>query len=614
MKVPLPEATEPDTAKPRSKACPAPNVGLTPTIDYHRMIAWKAMAKAVVGRHVLQQSGNMITDAVDGLTIASDKALAMSNDSVTTALVERDDARYAIWRSDCVTGLEPYPYLLRGLQETATGDQRLLVEKSPECVGDQYTGVIYRRIVRDVPMKESLLSSWAPMGDWCNAMGAAAKNRLAGCDSTVTDILGYCGLLIHRGIMIICTNGTIRCWYDPSLQDPIHDTYGRWIYERRIDNHAPEYLGVDGIDGFQPFPVGDPMTYSRSVNLTVEEAEQWAIGYCNDMDRWTGGESGGNKNLRRMIAAPFMRSHPEVAYVLQGVGSSGKSVLTKDLMKHLGDQAMTFSFDLLNQVGQLSAENAMGELTTHLLAVTDDYDPRYGRFNRCLPNLKTLLTGQLPFNPRKRGQDATHGIPQATHVITTNFQLPIGDSQAERRRFAFAVIRIPIRGELLTIERRGHWPLLMLASAMTWVTCQDDTDEKGNRVIHQRDVQFQLEADDVDDTLLSVAQEILINGSVLASDHPEMRGRWKELGVKRSKAPKDDNGKRPSIYVPPKPGNSGYGTWMAVVQAIEAIPDSPSSTNEKADGFIPDAPPQTPVEGGIHDWLHAIAEAAGKTA
>lgn len=219
-----------------------------------------------------------------------------------------------------------------------------------------------------------------------------AKNRLSGCDSTVADILGYCGLLIHRSIMIICTNGTIRCWYDPSLQDPIHDTYGRWIYERRIDDHAPECLGVDGIDGFQPFPVGDPMT---------------------------------------------------------------------------------FSFDLLNQVGQLSAENAMGELTTHLLTVTDDYDPRSGRFRRCLPNLKTPLTGQLPFNPRKRGQDATHGIPQATHVITTNFQLPIGDSQAERRRFAFAVIRIPIRGELLTIERRGHWPLLMLASAMTWVTCQD---------------------------------------------------------------------------------------------------------------------------------------------
>ena len=40
-------------------------------------------------------------------------------------------------------------------------------------------------------------------------------------------------------------------------------------------------------------------------------------------------------NLMLVFAAPFMRSHPEKAYVMMGPGGTGKSTLLKNYMKHL---------------------------------------------------------------------------------------------------------------------------------------------------------------------------------------------------------------------------------------------------------------------------------------
>ena len=159
-----------------------------------------------------------------------------------------------------------------------------------------------------------------------------------------------------------------------------------------------------------PNRVDEPMTYTVETGCTCEQATTLANEAGWILDQWTGHDTDSTLNLQRSLAAPFLRSHPECAYVYQGPGGTGKSTLAKDLMEHLGDQATTMSLDLLAQPTAMSAENKMGDLMSHLLALSDDYDPTHGRFEKSLPNLKTLLTGLLPFSARRQGVNSVDGI------------------------------------------------------------------------------------------------------------------------------------------------------------------------------------------------------------
>lgn len=193
--------------------------------------------------------------------------------------------------------------------------------------------------------------------------------------------------------------------------------------------------------------------------------------WCTDPDGHGTVDEDSYGNALLASAACFMRSHPEQAYVLMGAGGGGKSSFIKALMDHLDRRAMTFAPELLTQPTAMSAENAMLNLSSHLVAVSDDFTPG-PKWQDILNMLKTLLTGLLPFSARRRGEDSVEGLrPLAVHIFTTNDHLPIGDSEAEQRRFAFAVFRNPEGYARFTdFSRDGavFWPFMM-ASAMGWV-------------------------------------------------------------------------------------------------------------------------------------------------
>lgn len=141
--------------------------------------------------------------------------------------------------------------------------------------------------------------------------------------------------------------------------------------------------------------------------------------WCTDPDDHGTVDEDSYGNALLASAACFMRSHPEQAYVFMGAGGGGKSSFIKALMDHLDRRAMTFAPELLTQPTAMSAENAMLNLSSHLVAVSDDFTPG-PKWQDILNMLKTLLTGLLPFSARRRGEDSVEGLrPLAVHIFSS---------------------------------------------------------------------------------------------------------------------------------------------------------------------------------------------------
>lgn len=511
------------------------------------------------------------------------------------SIIQREgEAAYA-WDD----GGDPQPmWACRVMSECLdTADLRVLPD-----VMDPEKGTLYRRVMPDhLTVRESV--RWTPVGQLRNAYGGRKTEELRGFDSYITDALLRARQHIRRGCRFECTDGSIRFEYDPDMRtwfmtvDRRDGSSQTWKSGRPLDPNA-DLRESDGSERFERVPVeprdgnGEPCTYAVETGCTVDEAQALGVQAGNILYDWTGGDLKGWTNLKLTFAAPFLRSHPEQCYVWQGPGGTGKSTLASDLRRHLGDQAMTLSFDLLTQPTSLSAENAMFDLTQHLLALTDDYDPRRGRFERVLPALKSLLTGLLPFAARRQGENSVEALPQAVHLVTTNYHLPIGEEYAEQRRFAFSTLDRPnvLWDEYLPFrDQHGFWPF-MFASAVAWVS---------RHGVHCLGGAY-ISPDALSDDDMDAVREILDQGWTTPKRNVIVH--WSAIGAKRSSTRQGStDGRAHAAYKASQPGDPLYDVWVAAVRAVGRVEDI---TPRPVD------PPQEALDvTTVDEWADMVSEA-----
>lgn len=510
----------------------------------------------------------------------------------------------------------PVPvYLYRAITEAVTGD---LAVNIPEGRNAEERAVIYRRdiprrITRDIPV------SWHPIASLAAEYGGKGADVDAAADDWFKDALRFQGQTIRRAMSFQNTDGT-RLEYQ-YMRDK------GWVeIEITPDGAVARASGSDkphvAASDFTPDPelVSRPCVYTCQTGLTLDAAKAWATRARDILSEWCTDPNTGEidddslDNVMLSPAACFMRSHPEQAYVLMGSGGAGKSTFVKALMDHLGRRAMTFAPELLTQATAMSAENAMLNLSSHLVAVSDDFTPG-PKWQEILNQLKTLLTGLLPFSARRRGEDSVEGLrPQAVHIFTTNDHLPIGDATADQRRFAFSVFRNPkAYADFTAFTHDGelYWPF-MLASAMGWVQNAGRHHTGGNWV--------NVEA--LSDAQIDAVRHVIQDGYVVPI--PGVRVGWKGIGLLRSsRRIADTNGdpRTVTVYAPPAEGNALEGTWRACRNAILAMDahrvaadlKDPGDTAPLADMLTPEItinpkPTEAEPEGDVTDQGFSRAE------
>lgn len=586
---------------------------------YADLAPFKQALHDVCEAHPLLESRNSIDAAGQTLAFASSKPSPDPTDfsdippAVIQLLATRDDARFAVFDGSQASALTvSYPWIERAIAEAALGDLRVRVTRAPLMPGDAWRGELFRLGHTAVSLPADALRArlgFEAVGTLSRSFGASSKEILNGVDDAFADLLARMGYVIHRGMEWRCTDGVIRAEFAAAI--------GRWTLTILRDGDSmPQVAGVRAGDDFTPTPTSEPMVYARSLSKTIDEALAAAQARCDDMDRWTGGPEGGNLNLRRTFAAPFLRATPECAIVLQGIGGGGKSTLASDYCDHLGPgQSCIFSFDALTAAYSMGAENALWPLTNHLVALTDDYDPSKGRFAKALPALKSLLTGIFPFAPRSQGENAIlDARPIATHIVTTNFALGLGSSAAVRRRFAMVVIRSRIRPELDAIAADPDgWATMTLASALTWVQHQDDPHETPSYI--QAGVVCEMESEDVSDDVAAVIRQIQEQGYVLPGDFRELRGRWRDIGaVRRTRTVDGRRGVK--VYTAPAPTDPEWGTWAANARALALIPADPAASDAAAEAVLDAAPsadgtrPSTPAPAPTDPLASSLTDVA----
>lgn len=552
-----------------------------------------AFLAAVAGQHVMLRNPGGIRGVCNSMRVM-DQPPMDSNSMIPhlRSIVQRPGAD--LWTWEDPSAAVPM-WAIRMISEAIGPDPDLRVLPDPTAPDG---GILYRRVMPD-HMVAAPPSRWAPIGPVRIAYGGtkAKEDQLDGDDSWMKDALLLAGQTIRRGCSFVCTDGEIRFEHDPDLRawtrTDVRDGVTRsWLCATNDECRKPGFEGSDGRE-ITPLRADEPMTYMVETGCTSVEALKLASGTRQIIADWTGGDPDSYNNALRLFAAPFIRSHPECAYVLQGVGGTGKSTLAKDFMAHLGNQAMTLSFDLLSQPTAMSAENAMGNLMSHLLALTDDYDPTHGRFEKSLQPLKTLLTGILPFSARRRGEDSVDGRPQAVHLITTNYHLPISSAESEQRRFAFATIVDNAQQDTLNDYRaftrvHGFWPF-MLASCQRWMRLGDK---------QCRAAAF-IDLDSMTDMEVAAVREVLENG--LAYPQPGIRVNWKNIGLVRTSTKRGSEDGRPrTAYRPARPGDGLYAVWKACAAAVAGIP-----ADEPVIAPVPDRDLDVDTDG----WAAMLAEA-----
>ena len=483
-----------------------------------------AFLARVADQHVLLRNPTGVAGVCNTIhSMAGDPTTVAAGIPMLRSLVQRDGASTWTWTDP--SGLMPM-WAIRMISEIVCPDPDLRVLPDPQAPGK---GILYRRVLPDHTV-ERAPSRWAPIGPVRIAYGGskAKDDQLDGDDGWVKDSLLLAGQTIRRGCSFVCTDGEIRFEHDPmsgawTRTETRSGVTRSWIGAKDLECREPDFRKAT-LREMTPNRVDEPMTYTVETGCTCEQATELAEEAGWILDQWTGHDTDSTLNLQRSLAAPFLRSHPECAYVYQGPGGTGKSTLAKDLMEHLGDQATTMSLDLLAQPTAMSAENKMGDLMSHLLALSDDYDPTHGRFEKSLPNLKTLLTGLLPFSARRQGENSVDGMPQSVHLITTNYHLPVSSSEAEQRRFAFSTIASQTtraRHYLPFRVKHGFWPF-MLIGAITWLMIGDR---------QCRSVAF-IDLESLSDMEVAAIRSVLDTGVVIPD--PGMRVNWKNIGLVRT--------------------------------------------------------------------------------
>lgn len=541
----------------------------------------------VAQEHVLMENSHAIAVMARSLR-ASDTYLEDGSPHLQS-LIQRDGQRVYSWND--AANIIP-EWVARAASETLdTPDLRVMSTN-----GNPEDAVLYRRVMKEYLSSEESIR-WRPIA---NLKGVYRKNKrgqsVEGVDSWIKDALLRADLTISRAMTFECTDGILRFEYDAASREWYCTTQYATGEVQTLKGANPHKNSADKIvyDVINVAPRVDsrPTTYAVRTDCTIEQAYALSSQARDLLDMWVQHDQKSLANIALMPAAPFMRSHPEQAYVLQGPGGTGKSTFAKDLLNHLGDQAMTLSLDLLSQPTAMSAENAMVNLTEHLLAVSDDYDPRFGRFTKALPHLKTLLTGLLPFSARRQGENSMSGTPQAVHVLTTNYHLPIGENEAEQRRFAFATMwtNQPLAHYRDFVDRFGFWPF-MLTSAFIWVQRQG---------LHCKGVAY-MDEETLTDTEVEVVKTAMRDGFVIPE--PGMRVDWKGIGMVRTSTRKgfDDN-KPHGAWKPADKKSPLYDVWLAAKQAVMAIPDFDQAID------VPDGSAIDNVQS-VNDWLEAIDEA-----
>lgn len=474
-----------------------------------------------------------------------------------------------LWRmNEPITGPIPI-YLYRAITEAVSGDLAINI---PDEHNNEDNTVIYRRdipnrITRDIPV------SWHPIASLAAEYGGRGNDIDPAADEWFKDALKFQNQTIRRAMSFRNTDGT-RLEYE-------YIRNRGWV-EYTITADGTATAKASGSDhplitasDYTPDPnhINRPCVYTQETGLTLNQARQAAQNARTILQEWCtdptslGGTLDKNSygNLLLAPAACFMRSHPEQAYVLMGAGGGGKSTFVKTLMNHLGARrAMTFAPELLTQPTAMSAENAMLNLGSHLVAVSDDFTPG-PKWQDILNPFKTLLTGLLPFGARRRGEDSVDGLrPKAVHIITTNDHLPIGDNEAEQRRFAFSVFRNPEtypKFAQATHDGTTFWPF-MLASAIGWVQLAGRHSKGGNWI----------NVDALTDTQVEAIRQVIQKGYALPQ--PGIRINWKGIGLVRTSRRINDNNGDPTpttVYAPPCEGSNLAGTWHACRTAVTAM-------------------------------------------
>jgi YD repeat-containing protein len=537
-------------------------------MDMRQLGAQKAIEHPLMAQRLeIAQTVKTMT-AIPDRNLVPDAQLPYSLQSI----IQRPNERVWQWTPTDSDAAVPV-WLARAISEALEScDLRILPNAN-----DPLTGKLFRRAVGD-RFSWDEPCSWMPISSLRIAYGGTGRDDVPGADSWMQDWLSQAGRTISPGMTFLCTDGAWRGEYCPRInqwalteidEDGASTVRANWdavgqVVERadKDGNVTFRAKNLEYVKG-RLVDTDKPTVYTTYTNLTRAQARQAALDAGKILSEWTDHDVKSKNILGFMLASMFMRNHPEQCYVVQGPGGTGKSSLCKDLVAHLGRQAMTFSLDLLSQPTAMSTENAMVELSSHLLALTDDYDPRSGRFAKILPPFKTLLTGLLPFSARRRGEDAlVNSLPQAVHVLTTNYHLPIDDSEAEQRRFMFATLsnRGTFRDKYLPFrETYGFWPFMMFGM-FTWCWRNGDHDAF-------RGVSF-VDASSLSDREVDMVRAVMERGYVESSI--ETRGmRWSALGLVRSS--RRENGKAHVIYRPADEDSPLYGTWCCTRDAVKGI-------------------------------------------
>lgn len=564
------------------------------------------LAAVATQRPYLEHAAEVVALA-KGIHPLNAEVLPLAGEKTATlkAIVQRVNESTWAWSTADTPDLPIW--VARVIQETICSDPDLRVYPDPDDPTSPEKATLYRRL-----MPGSLLRTapplWVPVGNLMASYGGhGARDQVWDFENVIKQAMLNVGQTIVRGCSFRCTNGEYRYYYDRArrswteiLPKPGNlEGYATRIGANSRACRRPDFqpIALENLkcDWDRADDMDKPMTYAVDMDMTTSQLEALAVDVDRLLDEWT--KAGGPDsawNLKRSFASMFLRSHPEIAYVYQGPGGSGKSTLAKDLLNHLHGQGMTLSLDLLTQPTAMSAENAMGSLASHLLALSDDYDPRGGRFQKILPPLKTLLTGLLPFSARRQGENSFDATPQAVHLITTNSRLPIGDSTAEQRRFAFATIKDAPDHRLLDeyrdlTDEYGFAPF-MFVSARAWLRAGDMPCQRAAYV----------ELSDFSDTEVDMLREAAETG--YATPIPGVRVAWNALGLKRSS--RRVGGQVETCYRPYREDENPqlHGVWLSAKSAL-GIEENPASSTPP----IPDEP----VADTPDEWAAMIERAGG---
>ena len=154
-------------------------------------------------------------------------------------------------------------------------------------------------------------------------------------------------------------------------------------------------------------------------------------------------------------------------------------------------------------------------------------------------------------------------MPQSTHLITTNYHLPVSSSEAEQRRFAFSTIASQTtraRHYLPFRRKHGFWPF-MLVGAITWLKIGDR---------QCRSVAF-VDLESLSDMEVAAIRSVLDTGVVIPD--PGMRVNWKNIGlVRTSTRIGSEDGRPHTAYRPAPEGDGLHAVWKACAAAVSGMP------------------------------------------